>query len=462
MASFPVKTAFAVILAILLISGAHYVLPAAKIPTPELLASLIDFSPEQTPGNPLIRRASNPEDMRLPARVPGQAFLIDPANALDPFYESLLRTEHREVPSVTRIEHYGDSPTTADLITGDVRTLLQRRFGNDGPGFTLIAPPWAWYQHHGVEISGDGWQIDPASNFVSKDGRFGLGGVSFVGDPSAHSTTNYKGDSGPTEFEIWYLAQPGGGQIEVLADGESIGKVNTAADQQTESFALLRAPAPANKLEIRVDSGRVRVFGISAERGVPGVVYDSLGLNGASIAVISRMFNAAHFAAELEHRDASLIIVNYGTNEADFASFVNGPYEKELRAAIKRIRDAVPEASLMLMSPMDRGERDGLDEIHTMPTIPKIVEIQKRVAADTGCAFFNTYEAMGGQDTMAHWYQEQPRLVSADLIHPTPAGGHIVANAFVKELMLGYNRFKLRHLTETKHNDRAEQGTLKE
>jgi len=250
--------------------------------------------------------------------------------------------------------------------------------------------------------------------------------------------------------------------MDVLADGQSIGKVNTAAGQQTESFALLRAPAPVNKLEIRVDSGRVRLFGISAERAVPGVVYDSLGLNGASIAVLSRMFNAGHFTAELEHRDASLIIINYGTNEADFASFVSGPYEKELRAAIKRIRDAVPAPSLMLMSPMDRGEREGLDEIHTMATIPKIVETQKRAAADTGCAFFNTYEAMGGQDTMARWYQEQPRLVSADLIHPTPAGGRIVANAFVKELMVGYNRFKLRHLTETKHNDRAEQGTLKE
>src|SRR5215472_2657658 len=224
MASFPVKTALSIILTILLISGAHFVLPAAKIPTPELLTSLIDFSPEQTPDNLFIRRASSPEDVPLPARVPGQAFLIDSANALDPFYESLMRTERREVPGVTRIEHYGDSPTTADLITGDVRSLLQRRFGDDGPGFTLIAQPWAWYQHHGVEISGDGWQIDPASRFISKDGRFGLGGVSFVGGPSAHSTTTYKGESGPTEFEIWYLAQPDGGQMDVLADGQSIGK----------------------------------------------------------------------------------------------------------------------------------------------------------------------------------------------------------------------------------------------
>ena len=111
----------------------------------------------------------------------------------------------------------------------------------------------------------------------------------------------------------------------------------------------------------------------------------------------------------------------------------------------------------MLMSPMDRGQRVGLDEIQTMPTIPRIVEIQKRVAAETGCAFFNTFEAMGGEGTMARWYQGQHRLVSADLIHPIPAGGRIVANVFVKELMLGYNRFKLRQLTKVE----PEKGNLK-
>ena len=74
--------------------------------------------------------------------------------------------------------------------------------------------------------------------------------------------------------------------------------------------------------------------------------------------------------------------------------------------------------------------------------------IEARVAAETGAAFFNTFEAMGGDGTMARWYNGPRRLVSADLIHPIPAGGRIVANAFVRELTLGYNRFKLRQLTK--------------
>jgi lysophospholipase L1-like esterase len=66
-------------------------------------------------------------------------------------------------------------------------------------------------------------------------------------------------------------------------------------------------------------------LGHTAERAGPGVVYDSARLNGASVGVLSRMFNPQHLSEQLQHRNPDLVIVNYGTNEADFASFVEGP-----------------------------------------------------------------------------------------------------------------------------------------
>ena len=92
---------------------------------------------------------------------------------------------------------------------------------------------------------------------------------------------------------------------------------------------------------------------------------------------------------------------------------------------------------------MDRGYRTGPGEIETMPTIPRIVAIQRRVAAETGCGFFDTYAAMGGEGTMARWYAAQPRLVSADFIHPVPAGGKLIAVAFTREIEAGLERYKL-------------------
>ena len=445
MRDFPLHTALAIVTL-----GA--LLAVIRPPNAEQLRGLVEFTPELTPLSPMARHpdaAPTPAPPRVPSATltPGKPaasgpLLDDSAGVLDAFYRALRRTGNREPGAVTRIVHYGDSPTTADLITGDVRALLQARFGNAGHGFILPAKPWAWYQHTGVTVSGSGWQMVPASHFEARDGLFGLGGVSFTGGPSAASKIVFV-KAAYTRFEVWFLRQPEGGSLTLSADDVALGTIDTAGETKGADFAVFQAPAAASTLTMRVAEGHVRLFGVSAENSGGGLVYDSLGLNGASITVLSRMFNQSHWAAELQHRHPDLVVVNYGTNEADFPAFIDKQYEKELREAIRRLRAALPETSLLIMSPMDRGYRTE-GEIETMPTIPRIVALQRRVARETGCGFFDTFQAMGGEGTMARWYAAQPRLVSADFIHPYPAGGKMIATTFTREIVSGLNRYQLR------------------
>ena len=413
--------------------------PSIHGPQPAQVESLVEFGRKNAAPAP----AGTPRPVAAPlAKVKVNPFLLeDNEGALDHFYQALWRTEKQQDGAITRIVHYGDSPTTADLITGDVRSQLQKRFGDAGHGFILIAKPWAWYQHTGVTVDASGWLMTPASRFQSHDGLFGLGGVSFTG--SAKSSSEIVFEHGPyTRFEVWYLKQPGGGTLTL----GTLGKLDTAGDAKEPGFAVFEAPEGLHEITLHGETGSVRLFGITAEKAGPGVVYDSLGLNGASITVLTHMFNEDHWAEELRHRNPDLLVINYGTNEADFADFVDKQYEKELREAIRRARAALPEASILVMSPMDRGHRSGGD-IETMATIPLIVETQRRVARETGCGFFDTFAAMGGSGTMARWYTQKPSLVSADLIHPYPAGGQMIATTVVKEIAAGLNRYKMRHTT---------------
>lgn len=419
--------------------------PAIKGPDFSAIARLADFTPQRMPLVPLVRHA---EETPTPVFRTGLRSapppLADSNGGLDQFYAALVRTERKEPGAVTRVSHYGDSPTTADLITGDIRAMLQARFGDAGHGFILLAKPWAWYQHRGAWLSGSGWQIFPATRFETKDGIFGFGGVNFTGGASARAEIGLD-DPGQSQFDLYYLHQPGGGTVEITANGADIARIPTEGPDKSPGFAPFDVKGGAAKIELRPD-GPVRLFGLTAEKPNPGVVYDSIGLNGASIRILSRMFNLAHWTTELQHRNPDLVVINYGTNEADFESFIDNDYEKELREAIRRVRAALPQASVLIMSPMDRGRRTGPGEIETMETIPHIVDIQRRVAGETGCGFFNTFAAMGGAGTMSRWYNATPRLVSADFIHPYPAGGKIVAAAFVKQIEQGLNRYKLRRM----------------
>ena len=402
------------------------------------LLAVFDFPPERPAGEAI-------QDSAAPA-VSG-ARLIDPARDLAHFYEALERTERGTAGAVTRIVHYGDSPTTADMITGDVRQLLQKRFGDGGQGFLLVAKPWEWYEHRDIGLKGTGWNITAASQAERTDGLFGLGGVSFEGSENAASRLALR-DTEHTAVEVWFLKQPGGGTFTLQADSVTVGSVNTAAPGRAAGYARLSLPRKGTHvLEIHA-SGPVRLFGITLEKPGPGISYDSLGMNGAHVALLAHVFNERHWAEQLQHRRPDLLILNYGTNESGFASFVGGTYEEELRAVVKRIRKAVPGASLLIMSPMDRAGRVAGGEIVTLPTLPKLVGIQQKVARETGCAFFNTYEAMGGSGTMARWYETQPRMVSADFIHPSAAGARLVGNLLYQALSNGFTTYKLEKMRE--------------
>jgi lysophospholipase L1-like esterase len=390
------------------------------------------------------------EELRLRPQLdrekPAQTNLVDPSFNLDTFYKALHRAEGRYPDGIVRVLHYGDSPTTADLITSDVRTLLQKQFGDAGHGFCLIAKPWAWYSHKGMDIRGDGWSIEPATQSNAKDGFFGLGGVSFRG--GAGSTAHIRMSGKHQSVEISYLLQPGGGQLRLEAGDDELGVINTDSEKRSSGFARFTLPVNAREITVRAMSGPVRLFGVLLERDTPGVVYHSLGVNGAYVSVLAKFFNEEHWREQLRHYQPHLVIVNYGTNESVYPQFVDYASEKELREIVRRLRKALPETSILVMSPMDRGQRMAGGEIGTAPAIPRLVAIQSRVARDTKSAFFNTFEAMGGLGTMGRWYGAEPRLVGADFIHPMPSGAKIVGGLLYQSLLDGYNKYKLRLLQE--------------
>jgi lysophospholipase L1-like esterase len=373
--------------------------------------------------------------------VPVEPNLIDQHEALKPFYQALWRTEAKQPGAVTRILHYGDSPTTADSITADVRELLQERYGDAGHGFVLVAKPWAWYGHRGVETSGKNWRIEAASQSRARDGFHGLGGVNFEGKTGASSHLVLREEH--ARMEVQYLRQPGGGSLSVRAAGQVLATVETDGEKQA-AFQEVTLPTGARTIDLSVERGPVRLFGVSFEKDGPGVIYNSLGLNGGQVQAVLRYFEKSQWSEQLQHQRPDLVVVNYGTNESLYADYIERYYPGELREVIRRIKAAVPNASVLIMSPMDKGQRDANHEITTVPTIPRLVEIQRTVAAEMNCAFFNTFQAMGGEGTMGRWYENQPRLVNADFMHPLPAGARKVGVLLYQALDSGYRQYQAR------------------
>src|SRR5271163_1730426 len=285
MPKFPTQTmlATATFAAILLV--VHYAVSATKGLDPSTLRPITDFPSGQASLVPIVKVPPPPVPAILAVPRPKirnnaavassptleSQFLIDNNGALDHFYAALRDLHTGQSRRTVRIVHYGDSPTTADLITGDARDLLQERFGNAGPGFVLIAKPWAWYGHHGVDVFGTGWKIDTAVGSM-REANYGLGGAIFTGPVGATSTFRLMARDS-TSMEVEYLAEPNGGTLEVSADGVVVGSVPTAADTKHNAEASISLPAGTKQVKLTVSGSPVQLFGVTFGNEDRGLTY---------------------------------------------------------------------------------------------------------------------------------------------------------------------------------------------
>lgn len=399
------------------------VAPAAVVTPPEPEAPRIEIAPEEYAGLDI--------------------HIEDPSGrGMTPFYEALERTALGEEGALTRVAHYGDSSIATDHITYTVRRHLQQRFGDGGHGFVLIAKGYLPYRHRDVShTASESWMLREITRNHVSSGLYGLGGIQFRGRPGAWARfgTDEEGPVGGavSRFEILYQRYRRGGHIHYRVDGGERGTIETRSTETEDASFEIEVPDGEHRLEVRFGGhGQPRLYGVVMEREGPGVVYDSIGLVGARAARLL-YFDPDHIAHQLERRGSNLLILGFGGNEAG-DNIQRERYEPEFREVIQRMRGEREDLACLVFAPLDQGERDPRGRVRTMSTIPTIVESQRAAAFAEGCAFFDTWNAMGGEGTLQEWLRMRPRLASGDLRHMTPAGYEVVANLFYKALLEGF------------------------
>jgi hypothetical protein len=366
---------------------------------------------------------------------PGVAVEDATGHALDAFYASLAKTKAKTPGAVTRILHYGDSVITSDYVSGTMRRKMQTAFGDAGHGFVLIANPWEWYFHNDVAHgAGEGWTSSRITGPTTKDGMYGVGGVTFTGTPgaSAFFGTADKGSFGKkvSRFDVYYTETPAGGDVEAKIAG-TVEKFSTKGDGKASRIKSFTVPDGEAKLSL----------GVALERDQPGVVYDALGANGARVDLLSGM-NGPHWGEQMALRKPALIVLQYGTNESEAPGLASN-YEKTLSGVIATLKSSAPNASILIASPLDRAETTEGGAVRTKPIIKKLVDAQRRVAKESGVAFWNTFEAMGGEGAMAKWMRSG--LAGGDFTHPSPQGAEHIGDLFTKALTSGLDAWIAAH-----------------
>ena len=416
------------------------VVPATSVGESRL--GLETTAPRFTPGAAELAPAQAQEARALEQAPPVP--LLDPTGkALAGFFRALARTANKEPSAVTRIAHFGDSVIVSDYVSGTLRRKLQATFGDAGHGFVLIANAWPAYFHNDVSrYATAGFSVSRIVGPYAADGCYGLGGVSFSTPPNVLSRigTADSGDYGRnvSSFTLYYLEQPSGGTLELSIDRGAPSELSTAGAATASKTHTIKVPDGSHQFSLQTKRGTSRLFGVVLEREGPGVVLDALGVQGARIRFMDKQ-DDRHWADQLKLRSPNLLVYEFGANESsDGFLYSMADYHRTMREVIEQGKRALPESSCLVIGTMDRAAKQG-DEIVSLRVMPELLENQKRAALDAGCAFFDTWTAMGGARSMPRWVRKG--LGQADLTHPTAVGAEIIGTWIYRALMQSYQSY---------------------
>ncbi len=405
--------------------------PAPPLATPALLS----------PGRAGDRRLSTPAGLR-------------------PFFLALDRLEKGRSPKPVRIVQIGDSHTAADAFSGRLRESFQDRFGAAGRGWLPAGVPFKYYNPRLVTVSETGWRhLGPANGAPAE--ALGLdAGVAESGPPGATMTLASGEAAGFDHFAIEFLAQPGGGELQLRLDRRPPVRVSTAAAAIRVERRDIPLGAPAREVELSAPGpSPARMIGWTVERRGPGVIYENHGTIGARAGLLGRMSPAA-VARELADSRPALLIVAFGTNEGFEDSLDRRRYAADFRADVAALRRKAPQAAVLVLGPPDgnridrscpRDEREGCVEAafapqscawREPPNLAAVRGVQQAVAAHQGWAFWDWSRAMGGACSMHRLFLRDPPWAFPDHVHLNKLGYAAAADVLFFDLITEYERWK--------------------
>jgi len=355
--------------------------------------------------------------MEIQAKIAAVKTGIENPGALASFFASL------QAGDPVHILQFGDSHTASDDWVNAMRTSAQTKFGDGGPGFVQAGHPYRGYRRFDATgANSPGWKTE-GTMALRGDPNQGLSGIS-ISTAAAGQTVTLTASA--ESIAIFYLQQPGGGQLELTLDGQPAGTFSTDGDLGPGQSEYQLQPGEHHLSLRTLNAAPVRLFGWALDNKPPGLTFETLGINGAQANVILG-WNEQIWASEFNQRNPSLVLLAYGTNEANSPRFDPDQYRSDLTAVIGRIRHANPATAILLIGPPDCGR------LHPLAHLAEVIEIQTGIARHLNVAFWDWRMHMGGPGIVKRWVQAG--WSQADYIHLTTEGYRLIGSLLFGQLM---------------------------
>ncbi|MEZ4803004.1 MAG: lipase [Gelidibacter sp.] len=355
-----------------------------------------------------------------------------------------------------RIIHYGDSQLEGDRISAYLRNRLQGIYGGSGSGFVPIVQV---YENISSVVShSDNWTryayFDPTTEkFPHKKygaytslSRFTPVYAEPIDSLMLDSLQVVKAtiDIGiPTKsygllkkfhkVGLHYGNATAPTSIKVYKDGVLIKSEALIADGNYHKCAIDLSTTPSN-LQIVLESKiSPDFYGLTLD-GANGISLDNVAMRGSSGTVFAGT-NGDNFAQMYRQLNPKLIIFQYGGNSVPYLSdsLKVREYASYLKNHINWVKRKTTNANIIFIGPSDMTTSEN-GEMKTYPLLPYLNKTLQNVCLENGIAYWNMFDAMGGENSMEHWVNQG--MAADDYTHFSRSGTKVISELFFLALYL--------------------------
>lgn len=357
---------------------------------------------------------------------------------LDPFFEKMQNAGNKHL----RIMHYGDSQIECDRITSFLRQEFQEEFGGCGVGLIPALQTVPTYTT-GQSLSGG------ATQYLAFGPRDSRGSSDFYG-PMAKRTEIHsaatisitarggKDYSHSCTFNKITVLTREAANLNLIVRGDTIAMDSANVGEMYFYTARLGGVASAATLGVK---GHASILGIQLD-GTRGVNVDNLPMRGCSGPELMNISRAS-IRPFLTRENVGLILLQYGGNSVPYLTKAKLPgYKERMKNMIGMFRQMAPEAKIIFIGPSDMATSDSTGAVRSYSVLPETVKTLKEAANESGAAFWNMYEVMGGNGSMAKWVRSG--LAGSDYVHFSPGGAKKMAHMLYETLQFYYKFYRFR------------------